>query len=44
MTEINVDDYILVQNEELKATHKIYQNFLFTIQIKNKSLLKQLKK
>ena len=35
MTEVNVVDYILSQNEELKATYEVYQALLFAVKNKN---------
>jgi len=35
MTEVNVVDYILYQNEELKATYEVYQALLFAVKNKN---------
>lgn len=35
MTEVNVVDYILEQNTELKATYDVYQNLLFAIRNKD---------
>ncbi len=38
MTEVDVIDYILNKNEELKKTYELYQNILYTLQRRDYSL------
>ena len=42
MTEVDVVDYILNQNEELKNTYDLYQNFLYALQRKDYKLFKEM--
>ena len=42
MTEVDVVDYILNQNEELKNTYDLYQNLLYALQRKDYKLFKEM--
>ena len=42
MTEVDIVDYILNQNEELKNTYNIYQNILYSLQRKDYSLFNEI--
>ena len=42
MTEVDIVDYILNQNEELKNTYNLYQNILYSLQRKDYSLFNEI--
>lgn len=42
MTEVDVVDYILNQNQELKATYDLYQNILYSLQHKDYELFQNI--
>lgn len=42
MTEIDIVDYILEQNEELKQTYYLYQNILYSLQHRDYELFKEI--
>ena len=42
MTEVDIIDYLLEQNEELKATYDLYQSILYSLQRKNYKLLENI--
>ena len=42
MTEIDIVDYILDQNEELKNTYYLYQNILYSLQHRDYDLFKEI--
>ena len=42
MTEVDVVDYILNENEELKNTYDLYQNLLYALQRKDYILFKEM--
>lgn len=42
MTEVDIVDYILDQNEELKNTYYLYQNILYSLQHKDYDLFKKI--
>ena len=42
MTEVDIVDYILEQNDELKQTYYLYQNILYSLQYKDYELFKEI--
>ena len=42
MTEVDIIDYLLEQNEELKATYDLYQSILYSLQRKDYKLLENI--
>lgn len=42
MTEVDIVDYILEQNEELKQTYYLYQNILYSLQHRDYELFKEI--
>ena len=42
MTEVDIVDYILNQNEELKYTYHLYQNILYSLQHRDYDLFKEI--